>query len=214
MPLRRKSYRKSYARRRPANSQRGAGVKALRMVKQLKRKTKPETKFKDYSHTEQDVLSAGNVMLYHSNIGVGTDQSHRIGDSITPQRLSGRLLFQLDSEAPENAATVRLIFYRGKQEDEHSTTVTTVLEYAVLTSPLSWYNRSHVNIISDRTYTVGYGTNFQKLLSFNHKLTGPLKYARSESTTVENGGIYLLMISNSSDSVSFRGNVRMTYTDV
>lgn len=184
------------------------------MVKQLKRKTKPETKFKDYSHTTQDSHSGGNVLVYHSSIPIGTDQSHRIGDSISPQRLSGRYLFQLDSEAAANGASVRLIFYRGKQEDEHSSTPLSTLEYAIITSPLSWYNRSHVSIISDRTYSFGYGTNFQKIISFNHKLTGPLKYARGESTTVETGGIYCLMISDLSDSLSFRGNVRMTYTDV
>jgi len=212
MPLRRKSYRKSYARRRRP-TQSGAGVKALRMVKQLKRKTKPETKFKDYSFTIQDATDTGAVMQFHQSIPIGPDQGHRIGDSITPQRLSGRYVLQLDSESVSNGGSLRIVFVRGKQEDEHGIGPTSILEYAILTSPLSWYNRSHYSVISDRTYSLGYGTNFQKVISFNYKLTGPLRYARNESTTVENGGIYMLMISDS-DTISFKGNVRMTYTDV
>jgi len=209
MVYKKRVYKRKYVRKASSAS---AGVIALKMVKQIKRTTKPETKFKDYTYGNDNLSTGGITIANHRTIPIGTDQSHRIGDSISPQRLVGRLRFELTDA--QNSGSMRLIFFRGKQEDEQILNTLSVLQSDDITSPLSWYNRSHFSVISDRTYTLGYGTNFSKILSFNIKLTGPLKYARNDDTLVENGGVYLLMLSNANNLITYRGHIRLTYTDV
>lgn len=209
MVYKKRVFRRKYVRK-PAGL--SAGVQALKMVKQIKRTTKPEMKFKDYEYQPENFTTTGITLFNHRTIPIGTSQSERIGDVILPQRLTGRLLLNVTADV--NVSTVRLIFYRGKREDETILNTLSVLQTDRVTSLYNWYNRSHYSIISDRTYSLGYGSNFAKVISFNHKLSGPLKYARDDNTLVEDGGVYLLMLSEANSEVTYQGQIRLTYTDV
>jgi len=220
MAYKKRVYRRKYVRKPRSTS---AGTVALKMVKQVRRATRPEIKFKDH---EFDRTASYNTQAdgLHQQIPQGVRDGERVGDFITPIYLRGsinlacaeRTVSGVDIYEP---SILRVVFFRGKQENgffpavndlfDVSTTYQTQYQY-------NWYNRSHYTILSDRTYSLGPGQLVYKNIKVSIKLHSNVKYERQSSSIAETGGIYCIVLGQTNVSEvypTYSSNLRLTYTD-
>lgn len=200
-------------KKRPFNQ----GALALTMVKQLKRQTSPEVKTFG-SVFGSTPLQSGGVVNMLNTISQGTADINRVGTSIKLLRVSGRITLRMNdaSSAPTN--TVRLILFRGKQENEQPYFPNDVLAnpggLQLIVSPKNWDNRFHTKFIYDKTYTLSRQGRSNIALDWNFKLFGHTQFNQG-SGEIETGGLYLLAIGDRGvpDAPLMETYLRISFTD-
>lgn len=218
MPGRRNYPKKGYKpKKKPgrwANYKAGLG-QLWSDVKHIKRLINVEIKHFDVN-SSTTVSTAGSVIAL-SGISQGDTVNNRDGDSV--KLMNNVLRFSLTTNASATVDTqVRMILFRGKQENAASYAVTDILESADLLSPKKYAERFRSKILFDRTIQLteqeSTSTNTRRLVkTFTNKLYGHVQFTAA-AATVENGGLYLLVISNQGvNTPTFAYYNRLTYTD-
>lgn len=212
-----RQYKKRTYKKKPgraANYKAGLGQLASDVM-QLKRLINVEIKNHDLN-SSTTVPTTGTVIGL-SAVAQGDGSTTRDGDSI--KLLKNSLKFALTSNASTAYTTlVRVIIFRGKQENAVGYSLTDILETADILSPKSYTDRFRTKVLSDRTYTVReneasavYTT--QRQYNSNIKLYGHTQFVAG-STSIENGGLYMLLLSNQpTNTPTFAYYNRLTFTD-
>lgn len=189
--------------------------RALALVNNVRRFINVEVKHHDVV-SSTTVPNTGTIIGL-SAIAQGDGATNRDGDSI--KLLNSTLRFEINTDATEQKNTqMRFILFRGKQEDQSGFSVTEILESASFISPKSYENRFKTKILMDKTYTCALSSNSttdfsSKYIDHVQKLIGHVQFATG-TTSIENGGLYLLMISNQTTLVpTVFYNIRTTFTD-
>lgn len=217
--------RKTTLRRRPfkrttrRTTASASGVRALAMVRQLKRQVSPEVKIHRENFGDAP-LQAGHVRSLVP-IPIGANDQSRIGSSVKLLRVSGRIHAQMNDSSSRPTNQFRLILFRGKQENDQPIFVNDVLAnpggLQQITSPKNWSNRFHTKIIYDKTYTLSRAGQATIALSWNFKLFGHLQFNSQDNTgnDIENGGLYMLLISDCSvpDAPLLEIQLQTSFTD-
>jgi len=199
MAYRRKNYKRKYVKKSTA------GVKALKMVKQIKRVTKPEVKIHDQFPSTMSVSNTGTVYAFN-NISQGIHGDQRVGDTINPLALEYR--FNCWTDDPRGA--VRIIFFRSRNESDLPITPSTILDFPDFLSPYSIDHRQEFTVLSDRSYPLTNGKN--NVIGHKRlKLTGRIKWKKN-SVSIETGGVYMLAIRDDNHA-AIEFFTRLTYTD-
>lgn len=188
------AYRKGKKAYGFAKKHQGTAQKALALAQKVHRVINSEhhRKLAVYNST---VPAAGQV-LNICDPAQGDTFNDRTGISIKPLRVSGRLYLTINAVA--TASVVRLILFRGKNENRVSYAVSDILHTA---SGLTWQNpkdyqeRFRSKVLYDRTYNLDKNGRDSIMLNWNFKLFGHIQFGNND-ITVENGGLYLLMITN------------------
>lgn len=124
---------------------------ALNLAKKVARMVNVEYK-RDINSYNSTVDSSGVI----SNIcdpSEGDTFNSRDGISIKPMRVSGRIFLRINPSA--TATVVRLILFRGKQENRVTYTPTDIIHSAsglLYQNPKEYQNRFHTKFIYDKTY--------------------------------------------------------------
>lgn len=226
------AYRKKYRRRKPTRKTKGANDKkvtvwsdhsvlekanrALALVNNVRRFINVEVKRHDT--TGNTTIPAGGTIIGLSDMAQGDGITNRDGDSVKLLNLTTRLDFR-GSPASILATYVRVIIFRGKQEDQSGFSATEILESADHLSPKSWENRFKTKILQDRTYqlmdpeptTGSYAGS--KYVTMVTKLHGHVNYATG-TTAIENGGLYCLFVTSATaNQPTVDYYHRLTFTD-
>lgn len=165
------------------------------------------------------VISNTGIITNLTVINQGGTYQQRIGDSIKPMRLSGRLGITMSPSATDT--TVRLILFRAKQENENPPAVLggqygyldNVSGGLTYLAPKSWPNRFHFKTIYDKLITLNHEGKSSYTKDWDFKLYGHVNYAPGQ-TDIEDGGLYLLMVSNENSNMpTIQFTYSLTFTD-
>lgn len=199
----------------------GTAMRAMSLAAKVARMVNVEYKWRNNLLTTLNLDQGGFIFPLHE-IDKGDGATDRNGTSIKAMRLSGKLHFKLI--AGSNAA-VRVILFRGKNENYESYAVgtlanssrgvlndTQVLPYMARKDDNNMYD---TKFLFDRTYTLGSGGRNSIMLNWDKKLYGHIQYqlGNGASDKVENGGLYLLVASDDDDHVNMAMNLKFSFVD-
>lgn len=192
--------------------------KALNLASKVYRFVNTEIKFADTVATPLTIPNGGggaSITSMHT-IPQGDGQSTRDGDSLKPLHFTfrGRLI---GNSNVSNTIPVRIIFFRGKQENGVVPTGADILATQDLVSPKDYDERFRSKILYDKVHqlTANYsGQIVSKMIYFQVKMDGHITYSAA-STNVENGGLYMLALSNQGvgNEPTMNYRARLTYVD-
>jgi len=211
-----KSYKKTYKKPgrfqkagRFADKHTGTAMKALNLAKKVARMVNVEYKAFD-SDFSGGVDNAGGIVNIFTPVQ-GSNYDQRDGDSVKPLRLSGRLFITQNGSAQKTA--LRIIIFRGKQENQQPYTVADVLQIPSHLAPKATHERFRTKILYDKLYHMSNNGNSSIVANYDFKLFGHTLFA-NDDTEVENGGIYVLVISNENANFPVvNWYLRTSYTD-
>ena len=127
-------------------------------------------------------------------------------------------------ENSDTATSVnRVIIFRGKYENDVVPVIGDLLEYTstsilACTSPKTYDKRFKTKILYDKTFTLsplGVDKSNIQFMSGVLKLNGHVNYdvSQTDGTDIEDGGIYMYVVSTHNTLTKQTGNFRITYTD-
>lgn len=199
----------------------GTAVKAFKLAKKVARMVNVEYKFCDNQIGNQLATLGGQVRVLH-DVDKGTGAQERTGASIKTIRLSGKIHLKLVAEA---AATVRIVLFRGKNENYESYAVGTgaSIDRGVLNdSNVACFlarkddnNMFDTKFLHDKTYTLSREGRNSMCLNWNFKLFGHVQYrlGATDNDKVENGGLYMMIMADDNEVVNYSYNLKLAYTD-
>lgn len=125
----------------------------------------------------------------------GSAWNNRTGDSVKINSITAK--FRLTSHASSTNTTVRIILLRGKFERATSPTIATTLETSSVIAPKNHDQRFATKFLYDKTFNLPYGTHLmvQTPKIRLNKIKDPHVEFTTGGSTVENGGIYMLLLS-------------------
>lgn len=193
-----RTYKKGKKAYKFAKKHQNTAQKALKLAQQLKRMVNVEYKL-DYANS---ILGTGDAITWTGVVRnlcqptQGDGVTNRDGDSIKTLRLSGRLFIQQNASATDSL--LRVIIFRGKNENRVAYAPSDFLQSAVGLMVLNgkeYENRFQTKTLFDKTYSLSSAGKSNYLVNMNLPLTGHIQFGTG-STDIENGGIYMLLISN------------------
>lgn len=167
--------------------------KALNVALATKRLLNVEHKV--YALANSPTISTTGSITNLSGISQGDGAGNRDGDSI--KVTSFNLRFRLTAHASSTNTSVRMIIFRGKSEHGKTFSISELLQSTVVYSEKARDERYNTKILFDKVFDIPYGTN-KMVVSRNmtfRKIMNPHINYDSATTTVENGGFYLLLLS-------------------
>lgn len=205
----RKTYRRGRKAYRFAKKHQSEAKQALSLAKKVARMVNVEYKTYDYNNG-QAIDNSGDVFTLF-NPAQGDAYNERDGDSVKMVRCSGRLFITQNGSAQKTA--FRVIIFRGKQENGNAYTVADILESASHLSPKAVHERFRTKIIFDKLYHMSNNGNSSLVMNYNFKMFGHTQFEAGQAT-IENGGLYMLLISNeSTNTPTANWWLRTTFTD-
>ncbi len=212
---RRRKYRKrrSYAKREPDVWD--VAKYAAKGVSKIMRMINVEYKFLDT--TIGSNINEVSFINSLSAIPQGDTQSSRDGISIKSINLSYRINFLRN--ASDTTQMVRMIIFRGKQENTVNPIPFDVLQDTTGTASVQSFKnydkKFKTKILYDKVFVLDEGNSSRKYISGVIRMDGHVNYDISDTSgsTVESGGIYILLVGNSSNAPASLQKYRLTYTD-
>lgn len=190
-----------------------AGVKALKMVKALKKSTKPEIKrWAGSTSTTMDTTGA-TVTLF--NPAQGITYQTRLGEVAKPLYIKIRLVTQLN--AGGNLNLYRILLVKGKKENGSIPGLSDVLTSNTIQSTRKFDEKQKYQILWDsaRVLETGAAVGIQAhIISKYFKFHGPIRFV-NDTTSIEDGGYYLMYFSDQVVSLpTLKFDWEIGFTDV
>lgn len=189
--------------------------KALNLASKVYRFVNTEIKYHDTIVTAGVVPNTGTINGL-SDMAQGDSSQDRDGMSAKLLNLTLRGYLQ------HNAASafqnhVRVIIFRGKQENGTGFAATDILETATIHSPKNYTDRFRTKILYDQLHSIPLiysGNNSRKIIPpVNIKLNGHVNYS-GVTTAIEAGGLYILYLgSQATNTPTMYYHARLTYVD-
>lgn len=199
-----KGYRRRYYKKKKspdaAWASTGATVgrtayKAYNLATKLARFVNTEFKYVELEGSDGPLTSGSIFKLVNPPLGTG--DSNRTGDSIKLMRLTGRLWATGDGTI--NNTLLRVIIFRGKNENGVDLAVSDVLDtsgaYDYL-APKPHDDRFRTKILYDRYFNLTSSGGNGTYININQKLYGHCQFVNGSTTQYEDGGLYMVMITN------------------
>lgn len=214
---RKKGFKKTYKKK--YNNGTSIAMKALKLAKNLNRRVATEYKF-----TTEELLNGGTTTLGEINplttMTQGDSENQRIGNSVKLIRISGKINIRLEDE--EHSGNIRLVLFRGKNENRelYSPGSLTDPQFGILNdvvAPLYLArkeedNKYHTKFIYDKTYTLNDGGIRNRTIDWNFRLDGYTQFTDG-ANTIENGGLYLMIIGDVTNTIVYTYNFKISFTD-
>lgn len=224
------AYKKRYTKKRYTKKGKGAKDKtvtiwsdhnvlekanrALNLANQMYRYINVEIKHHDVTQVGTAIPSTGNIIGLAA-VPQGDAFDNRDGSSIKVLNLTSRMSF-VSSVSATSGTLVRLILFRGKQENGVGYSATDILEAATVHSPKNYTDRFRTKILMDQTFALNNQSTSHALTRFMtkvQKLQGHVSYDDA-TTNIEDGGLYMLQLSNQGvNTPNITAHHRLTFTD-
>lgn len=188
---------------------------AYSLATKLARFVNTENKFWNSNAATTNVTDAGATYSLFLPPQGDTDSS-RSGDSVKLLRISGRMFF--NSVAAANGSVVRVIIFRGKQENQVFPGIGDVIDMTIGTNdflaPKPYDDRFRTKILYDKFINLPVQGPTSTVRDINIKLYGHVQFGAA-TTNIEDGGLYLGLISNinAANYPTITWNLRTTYVD-
>lgn len=208
MPYKR-TYRKRAVKKPMRYKVADTAFKAYKMAKSIKRLVNVEQKIYEVTSSYSPDTTGSLVNL--CNPAQGDGYKDRDGLSIKPLSLKVRAMIQPNFTVA--GTYVRVVIFRGHNENGTAPTITDVIPTIGAKYLLNWPLRSKNHIMYDKLYYTSSveGKVFHINKTFN--LKGHITWT-SDATTIENGGIYMIMFSNLGATLPFMDyQTRVQFTD-
>lgn len=211
-----KAYRKGKKAYKFAKKHQSEARQALSLARKVARVVNTEYKYTIDTSNIANLSWAGQIIPLCKPVQ-GLTTNDRIGCSIRLMRLSGRIAIYLNSASSHSH--VRVILFRGKNEDNIVPTPTDVLDNTTggqfFMAPKNENNKYNSKFIYDKTYSLSTGSRNTILLKYNFKMYGHVNFTPGVATAnVENGGLYMLVVSNEpTNGPNFVSTMRTSYVD-
>lgn len=184
-------------------------------VQRLKRLINVEIKHYELA-TATTAIPIGGSIYNLSAITQGDTSRTRDGSSIKPQYF--QLRGTLQSNGLQNSTSrVRVILFRGIMENGVAPVVSDLLREGNIDSLSNMSEKNRFTVLSDRIYSmqpVITGSIVLSSLNLNKTLQKHIKYTEISSAAIENGGVYLLVISDQPTNEPYINMYsRVTFTD-
>lgn len=203
-----KAYGKGKKAYKFAKKHEGTARKALAIAQSLQRMINVEYKYYFHSGALTPTSTGQVVNLFVP--AQGSEYNMRDGDSVKNIRMDGS--FWLLKNSSSAASLLRMIIFRGKQENATTFVTSDWLQGDIL-SRKNITEKYRTKTLYDKTFSLNSTRNDTVNQTFDIKLFGHTKFT-SGTTYVEDGGIYMLLISNEATNTPyFNYNFRMSYTD-
>lgn len=208
----RKGYRKGKRAYKFARKHQTEAKQALDLAKKVARMVNVEYK-RDIASYNSTITNTGVIEVL-CNPAEGDTFNSRDGISVKPIRTSGRIFLLINPSA--TSSVVRFVLFRGKNENRVTYTTSDVLHTAsglTFQNPKDYQERFRTKVLYDRTYNLDSASRRSMVLNWNFKMYGHIQFGNN-STEIENGGIYLLMITNEPTNVpTVQYTLQTTFTD-
>lgn len=212
-----KTYQKGRKAYKFAKTHQSEAKKALALAKKVARIVNTEYKY-DLTASNINPDWTGTIINL-CNPSQGLLTTNRVGASIKPMKLSGKLAMYINSLSDHTH--VRVILFRGKNEGGAATpyTPTDILDNTTggqfFLAPKNPDNIYNTKFIYDKTYTLSSQGRQSLVLKYDFKLFGHIKFTQGGvGATIENGGIYMLVVTNEpTNTPNFVSTLRVTYVD-
>lgn len=187
---------------------------ALKIAQGIQRMVNTEVKHTDISYSSGALTTSGQVFNLCAPSKGDTFET-RDGISVKPLNLKIQGRFHMGTGV--EVEHVRVIIFRGKQENAVVPVTTDVLDTANVFSFKNYSDRFRTKILSDKILTLkpwestSYGSANYNL---SKKLFGHINFVEG-ADTIENGGLYMLVLSSSTATPATYMTVktRVTWTD-
>jgi len=193
-------------------------VAAYQLASKVARMVNVEYKFHDDNRIV--AVDNGGIIYNLTDIPTGQTTNDRIGASIKPMRISGRTFVTQNGSAQKTI--IRFILFRGKSERRLSFSVDdNSLGMAVLDAnaqlviaPKLFDNKYDTKFLYDKIYHMSNNGNSSIVLNWDFKLFGHVQYVQGGANDIEDGGLYLLIVSNEgTNTPTVNTSFRISYTD-
>jgi hypothetical protein len=181
---------------------------------QLKRIVNAEYKQHAVNSPTNAVDNNGTTPLDLAVIAQGDDATDRDGISIKPINLILRMF--ITQHASATNTLVRVVIFRGKQENDSAMVLGNIFASTPLLKPKVYDKRFVTKILYDKYFTLSSAGQSCKATTVSLKLHGHINYDTSDATgnDKEGGGLYMVFISNEAiNTPNVAYNSRLTFTD-
>lgn len=198
---------------------RGAGVKALREVRKLKKEVRPEMKAYDVA-VDLDPYSGNPDVDTLNDIAQGDGDDQRVGDTVTIRsvQIKGKIVQNVDTADTEYYT--RIVVVQEKSPQGTAATWLSVFAADTVDTLRSRNRPTDFRIIWDKTYRSMKDTAQGVIRATTHfkmfkKLNLKTEYNDS-ATPPQIGGLYIMATSNvpATGNLDLTCNTRVRYTDV
>lgn len=191
-----------------------AAFTALNTAKYIARFVNTEVKNHDVAINTSSTGVNGAITALDA-IAEGDTQNTRSGSSIKPMRLTWRLNATQHTSA--TLTLLRMVIFRGKYEKDNEPVVSDIFPSTGVNQFKTYDKRYNTKILYDKVHIFdAVNTSRVKKVDGSIKLFGHIQYDadQADGTDHENGGVYLLLISNeATNAPTVVGNFRLTFTD-
>lgn len=183
--------------------------KAYKIASKIARLVNVE--YKTHDVTGPLEFENGGIMTVMSTIPINDTRNGRDGASVKP--LSFYLGGKITISSTTRQDAVRIIIFRGNNENQVVPTAVDYLTTVNTFSPKNLENKFHYKKLWDQTFSVS--DNGHQTVSFKKhiKLNGHINF-KTAGTAIEGGGLYMLIIGTVGASFTdFDFHSRLTFTD-
>lgn len=204
--------KRQYTRRKRTVNALGYAVKGATVAFKVARMVNSERKFFDVDNTSGTNFNNTGALEQLANPTQGVGRSQRTGDSVKAWGITLRGI--LTANASETNTHCRIMIIKGNKENGTTPTLSSILQTVDVLSPKDHDNRFDTKVLYDKTFSFSNTTKLTKDLNIYLKLGHHINWSNA-STTEEDGGIYIAMLSNvsSANVPSLQYYSRMTYVD-
>jgi len=202
-----------------------AGVRALRAVKKIQRKV--EYKYFDGAFgADEPLINGGTTFPLLTGLEQGVEAQNRVGLDVNLARLHIRGSIRIDSTSVAATGATqmyRIMIVRGIRENGNvpvmRTSTSPTLGVLEATGSIdTMYARKELNnmrdtkILYDKVLTLTPGQQTLRMINWNFKLGWKCQFKRGD-TSVEDGGLYLLMAGGVDGALVARIDARVTFSE-
>ena len=187
-------------------------VGAARSVRYLSGLVNSEMFSHDVNGTSSTITDSGTIAPL-IDISQGDNEFTRTGNSIFVRSVFGRFNFAIHSSAIYS--TIRMIFFQDTQQvGDTAPAVTDVLQTASYLSPLNNDTKGRFKILKDMTIRLDEAANQVANRKVYLPMRHHVRYNGSSSGDIQRGGLYYLVITNSTvNQPTYSWYVRTSYHD-
>lgn len=209
-------YRKRIYRRKRTFKRKAVGTaKMYQIAKKVLTKQKEVKSYDDYfalsavNNNVGQVYPMFNSLANGGGIIEGVTEETRVGSTIFAKNLGFRATLKLGTSTNQ---VVRIIIFRYKNDDSRTlTNANDLLQGSGVNARKKWDERFQSKFLFDRTYTLSTAKQPWVQIDTNIKVFHRLNYKAGTASSYEDGGLYMLLISDNSGS-SFGPVLDATYT--
>lgn len=207
MPFRKRNVRRVRRRFKP----RSAGVKALHMVRKMKKNLSVEKKLHTIAIT--GTIPTTGLVFNLADVAQGDTLNLRDGNQMKVIYVGGRIQFTQNASATQTF--VRYIVFRDLQQVASTIPpAASILQSLNTNSFLNQDNLGRFRILVDKTITLSSAGSTLRYVRVNLPMSSSVRYNGTAATDLQKNGLYIMVIASEATNLpSLTASMRIRFVD-